>query len=104
MYLKLEHIYNVVRGTNLIYTYYGHLRKSYTCLSKRQFTIVRSLSRNCFKVIFVRWAVVASPEVALSLIPIYGHGLHRASNRIRRRNHVGMRAVENEKQRVTEMP
>jgi len=46
----LEHTYNVVRGTNLIYTYYGHLRKSYTCLSKRQFTIARSLSRNCFKV------------------------------------------------------
>jgi len=50
MYLKLEHTYNVVRRTNLIYTYYGHLRKSYTCLSKRQFTIARSLSRNYFKV------------------------------------------------------
>lgn len=33
--------------------------------------------------VLVRRPMVASSEVALSLIPIYGHGLHGVSNRIR---------------------
>lgn len=49
--------------------------------------------------VLARWP----PKVALSLIQIYGRGLHGASNRIRRRSYAGVRAAENKKQH-TEMP
>lgn len=82
----------------------------YARTSKCQFAVAAAPFKKSFRNESAKYTLVctcspgqclAPPEVALSLIPIYGHGLHGAWNRIRRGSHAGAREQPPRKREIT---